>query len=112
MKTNKYRMYKIITGAVAFIIMILAAVANCQAQSPEPKTITIPLSKGEQFTEKEWQEYSKQMLPHVKMYFKRDSSHQKFISNTASPYLMAGDTVQNFKITDKEILLILKPKKK
>ncbi len=96
---------------ITLSLIVLSAIA-CFGQSPEPKTITIPLSKGEQFTEKEWQEYSKQMLPHVKIYFKRDSSHQKFISNTATPYLMAGDTVQSFKITDKEILLILKPKKK
>jgi len=72
----------------------------------------IELSKGEQFTEKEWQEYYKQMAPYVKQFFKRDSAHQKFIQNTVTPYLMPGDSIQSINIKETEINLKLKPKKK
>ena len=72
----------------------------------------IDLSKGEQFTEKEWQEYSKQMLPYVKQYFQRDSLHRKFLENTIRPWLAPGDTLESWRMVDGEILLKLKPKKK
>ena len=60
----------------------------------------IDLSKGEQFTEKEWQEYYKQMAPYVKMFFKRDSSHSKWLNNTLIPHLNPGDTVDRTEIKD------------
>lgn len=72
---------------------------------------TIPLSLGEQLTIKNHKEYIKQMAPYVKQFFKRDSVNQVFLNNTISPYLSVGDTVETYSITDKEILLILKPKK-
>lgn len=95
------------------LTLILASFV-CFAQTPKPeaKTITIPLSKGEQLREQNWRAYSKQVLPVVEAYLKQDSSHQEFIKNTITPYLILGDTVQEFKMTDKEISLILKPKKK
>jgi len=74
----------------------------------------IDLSKGEQFTEREWQRYFKQMAPYVKEFFKRDSAHQKFIQNTILPWLMPGDTVveKSLIVKESEISWKLKPKKK
>lgn len=91
-----------VTGTKA----LLDELAN---QSLERK---IDLSKGEQFTEKEWQEYYKAMAPHVKMFFKRDSAHNKFLQNTIVATLLPGDTIQEYKISSDYITLKLKPKKK
>lgn len=73
---------------------------------------TILFSKGEAFTEKEWQEYNKQMLPYVKQYFARDSTHKKFVNNTVIPHLVQGDSVESYSITLEGIVLKLKTKKK
>lgn len=73
---------------------------------------TILFSKGEAFTEKEWQDYRKQVLPIVKEFFKRDSSHNKFLSNTVAPHLVVGDSIESYSTTLEGIVLKLKSKKK
>lgn len=114
------------------ILFTLLFISVCSFASGQTKTVTatgtkslfdelvnqslerkFDLSKGEQFTEKEWQEYYKAMAPHVKMFFKRDSAHNKFLQNTIVPNLLTGDTIQEYKMSSdfKEIILKLKPKK-
>jgi len=70
---------------------------------------TIIFSKGEAFTEKEWQDYRKQMLPLVKQFFQRDSVHNKFLGNTVAPHLMPSDTIETYSVTSEGIHLKFKP---
>lgn len=119
-----------------FISAILATgcmVSKCNAQKKEIVTASsngivvtdevrlnqlgldrkIDLSKGEQFTEQEWQQYLKTMAPYVKEFFKRDSAHQKFVINTITPHLMKGDTIVNgsLKFEGDKATWKVKPKK-
>lgn len=83
------------------------------AEKPAPTSLekTILFSKGEAYTEKEWQDYRQRMLPLVKDFFKRDSSHNKFLSNTVAPNLSPGDSIESYSITLEGVFIKLKAKK-
>lgn len=76
----------------------------------------LELSKGEALQQKDWEEFVKQFQSEekfrAKYFHQRDSTHQVFLNYTVIPYLNLGDTVIDFKQSQKEFTWKLKPKKK
>lgn len=76
----------------------------------------VDFSKGEALQEKDWQNFKKAFesddQARHKYYRQRDSTHVIFINYSVSSYIMPGDTVESYEVTEKGINWKLKPKKK
>lgn len=66
----------------------------------------IDLSKGEALQQKDWEEFLKQFqkeeIERQKYFHQRDSTHTVFLRYTVTPYLNAGDSIAEFKQSQKE----------
>lgn len=77
----------------------------------------VELSKGEALQQKDWEEFLKQFqkenVERQKYFKQRDSTHQIFLQYTVTPYLNPGDSIAEFKQSQKEFTWKqFKPKKK
>lgn len=77
----------------------------------------VELSKGEALQQKDWEEFliqfKKEEIDRQKYFRQRDSTHTVFLRYTVTPYLNAGDSIAEFKQSQKEFTWKqFKPKKK
>ena len=77
----------------------------------------VELSKGEAFQQKDWEDFVKQFqkeeIDRQRYFRQRDSTHTVFLRYTVSPYINPGDSIAEFKQSQKEFTWKqFKPKKK